>query len=597
MAQEDSRWREKYRQAISQQEQLEKTLTAQQQLLHRTVMALTSVGEGHDKEVDKRLAAIRSSLKKNDVSGFGRMLQSIDRVSSEAEKRKYKQWVDIHKCLGKIASQLQGISDSSLKARIKHYKKAIPQGELLPATLKRLLDELTNIQQQAIENTPRKSGNGFLSSLFGSSDAAQHQNNAQQQDIVNEEVEDATWENDDSDDNTVEHIEGELIPQHENLNLTEEKTPQYRQRSIPEAVHERPTHEPAFSKISDRVTIILTELLDHFPVVDCVEAKAKNARTRIDRGLNWYELAPTLEDIRDFVIQSYMGADDNYRMYLSNVYAELSYITESLGLAIESEQQQRLANSTLHDNLSDGMNNISHALAKHDDINELKTAVNSQVHSIQHALADSKKSQDTQQDSLSYQLSNLIDRVKKMEQQDADMRVQLEQEKQRAITDSLTGLPNREAYSAKIHEEMLRWQRYKHPLCLAVLDIDFFKKINDTYGHHTGDKVLKAVSTSVAQRLREVDFMARFGGEEFVILLPETSVENASSILNRTRERLAKTQLRSKNNDQEETKFSVTVSIGIADFQEGDSAEDVFERADKALYDAKENGRNQCRLG
>ena len=391
-------------------------------------------------------------------------------------------------------------------------------------------------------------------------------------------------------------VEGELL-----ISMVDDSTPRHRQRTIPEAVHERPTHEPAFSKISDRITIILTELLDYFPVVDCVEQKAIKARERINRGLNWYELTPTLEDIRDFVIQAHMGTDDGYRLYLRNVYAELNHITEALGIAIESEAKQRQTHERFYDEISDGVHGINQALSEHDNINHLKTAVQDQVHSIQNALGNTKLSVEMTEaepePSLTDQLNALIQRVQNMEKEDAEIREELVQEKLRVITDSLTGLPNREAYSERVHAEMLRWQRYQHPLCLAVLDIDFFKKINDNYGHNTGDKVLKAVSRSVAKRLREVDFIARFGGEEFVILLPETSAENAIGMLNRIRERLSKTTMRSKCTNGEETKFTVTISIGIADFADGDTAESVFERADQALYDAKENGRNQCIIG
>jgi len=94
------------------------------------------------------------------------------------------------------------------------------------------------------------------------------------------------------------------------------------------------------------------------------------------------------------------------------------------------------------------------------------------------------------------------------------------------------------------------------------------------------------------KQLREVDFMARFGGEEFIILLPETTAESSLILLDRLRERLANSPFRYK-----EEKLTITVSIGIAEFSEGDTAESVFERADKALYDAKESGRNRCCLG
>jgi len=139
---------------------------------------------------------------------------------------------------------------------------------------------------------------------------------------------------------------------------------------------------------------------------------------------------------------------------------------------------------------------------------------------------------------------------------------------------------------------MHRWQRYKHPLSLAVIDIDFFKKINDGYGHQTGDKVLKVVAHFVSKKLREIDFIARFGGEEFVLILPETTTEQSLILLNRIREKLANTPF--KTGDE---KITVTVSIGVAQFKEDDTGETVFARADEALYQAKESGRNQCCAG
>lgn len=597
MTQEDTRWRDKYRQSITQQEQLEKTLAAQQALLHRAVIALCGAAEGQDGEVDKRLSAIRSSLKSNDVGGFDRMIKSLDRVTLDADKRRQNQWAAVQKNFILIANQLQNSSDSSsIKSAIKDYKKRIPKGELLPATVKRLLEDFSLLQKQ-VKTHPDSQKNSLISRLFTKEPTSSNKNLTKAKDETSlwEEVNDASVTVD-TDEKLLlgappTEIEGELI------NHTSDT--KYRERAIPEAVQQPPSHAAEFSHISDRVTIILTELLDHFPSVDCVEQKAIKVRQNINRGLNWYELAPTLEDIRDFIIQSSIGADDNYRAYLNHVYEELNHITLSLGVAIQEEEQQRLAKDNLHDSVSDGMKTINQALIEHNDIDRLKSAVEAQVHSIQHALDRSSNEQPhpQDQDSLTSQLTALVERVQKMEQQDAEIREQLEQEKIRAVTDTLTGLPNREAYSEKVYNEMLRWQRYQHPLSLAVLDIDYFKKVNDQYGHQMGDKVLKAVSSSVATRLREVDFMARFGGEEFVLLLPETSAEDALSMLNRTRERLAKTHMRSKTSDGEETKFTVTVSIGIAEFTDGDSAEDVFERADKALYDAKENGRNQCIIG
>jgi diguanylate cyclase len=603
VAQEDNRWRDKYRQSIAQQEQIEKTLAAQQALLHRTVIALCSAAEGHDKEVDKRLSAIRSSLKGNDVGGFDRMIKSLERVILDADKKRQQQWGEVQKHFINTATQLQTLSRSAaVKSSVKAYKKRIPKGEILPATLKRLLEEFNHIQAQVRDSDDRPK-TGLMSRLFNKEkDSGATGNNTHSETADWEEVDQAGPHNESTTDDQVipQEIEGEVIGSKIETNVkaspeinTETR---YRERTIPgQLSHE--SEQQSFSKISDRVTIILTELLDHFPTVDCVEQKAIKVRRNINRGLNWYELAPTLEDIRDFNIQSSIGSDDNYRSYLNHVYEELSHITRSLGTAIQEEEQQRLINTTLHNSVSDGMNTINQALNDNNDIDRLKNAVETQVQTIQSALKKSLIQKDESQKSLTSQLTALVERVQNMEEQDANIREQLEQEKIRAVTDTLTGLPNREAYGERVHNEMLRWQRYQHPLSLAVLDIDFFKKVNDQHGHQMGDKVLKAISTSVANRLREVDFIARFGGEEFVLLLPETSAEDALSMLNRTRERLAKTHMRSKKENDEETKFTVTVSIGISEFREGDTADDVFERADKALYEAKENGRDQCRIG
>ena len=120
-------------------------------------------------------------------------------------------------------------------------------------------------------------------------------------------------------------------------------------------------------------------------------------------------------------------------------------------------------------------------------------------------------------------------------------------------------------------------------------DIDWFKNINDTYGHQAGDRVLKVLSRGIAKRLREVDFMARYGGEEFVLVLPETQSEQAHGALDKIREAIALTPFHFK-----ESPVQITLSMGIAEFREGDTVEKVFARADKQLYVAKEQGRNRC---
>ena len=140
--------------------------------------------------------------------------------------------------------------------------------------------------------------------------------------------------------------------------------------------------------------------------------------------------------------------------------------------------------------------------------------------------------------------------------------------------------------------EIARWQRYHTPLCLVVWDIDFFKKVNDQYGHQVGDKVLVQVGDQFLQHIRRADFVARFGGEEFVMLLPHTNKHSALKVTEKLRSLIEENALMVNG-----APLTVTVSCGITQFFKGDTHESAFERADQALYRAKEQGRNQCCMG
>jgi diguanylate cyclase len=168
-------------------------------------------------------------------------------------------------------------------------------------------------------------------------------------------------------------------------------------------------------------------------------------------------------------------------------------------------------------------------------------------------------------------------------------RTNLEVQRKKAMQDALTELPNREAYNERAHAEVQRWQRYGRPLSVAVFDIDHFKRINDSFGHQAGDRVIKVIGRSIAKRLREVDFFCRYGGEEFVALMPETDSKTALEVLEKVRDAIANAAFNYKDQP-----LTITVSIGVTEFKTSDTLESAFERADQALYNAKSTGRNRC---
>lgn len=151
--------------------------------------------------------------------------------------------------------------------------------------------------------------------------------------------------------------------------------------------------------------------------------------------------------------------------------------------------------------------------------------------------------------------------------------------------DTLSGLYNRRFMNKKLEEEILKYKRYKTPFSILLLDVDFFKKINDSYGHDKGDFVIKKISTLIQQNSRDTDISARWGGEEFLILVPNSNLEGAVILANNLKQIIEKTDFT--------TKEKITVSVGVSTFNENLNQEELLKLADNALYKAKNSGRNK----
>jgi diguanylate cyclase (GGDEF)-like protein len=158
----------------------------------------------------------------------------------------------------------------------------------------------------------------------------------------------------------------------------------------------------------------------------------------------------------------------------------------------------------------------------------------------------------------------------------------------RASTDSLTSIYNRSKFDEIMTRELQRAERYGHALSLIAFDIDHFKTVNDTYGNLLGDYALKTVVEIARKTVRSVDYLARWGGEEFMIVLPQTELERAETLAERIKEKIEKYNF--------DKIGKVTVSFGVAQFKMSDTEESLIKRADDALYMAKSNGRNRVEV-
>lgn len=163
----------------------------------------------------------------------------------------------------------------------------------------------------------------------------------------------------------------------------------------------------------------------------------------------------------------------------------------------------------------------------------------------------------------------------------------LEQLKELAITDDLTKLFNSRHFYNQIEQEVNRYNRYKRAFSILLIDVDHFKHFNDKYGHLEGDRILRRVARLITSCMRTMDTAYRYGGEEFTVLLPETSCDAALTVAERIKESISSETLDFINDSR------VTVSIGVTEYSEMDTVSDLVKRADHAMYIAKQKGRNR----
>lgn len=226
------------------------------------------------------------------------------------------------------------------------------------------------------------------------------------------------------------------------------------------------------------------------------------------------------------------------------------------------------------------MEGYARAIADADDLSSLKDT-------IAEVIGATRQMRDTTERSRQ-QIDTMRERVRLAEAEIERLQMELEQTSEQMRHDPLTGVLNRKGLEESYGKELSRAARRGTLLCLAVLDIDNFKRLNDTYGHNTGDEALLHLVATVRDCLRPHDTLSRYGGEEFVILLPETSLEDAVIVLQRLQRELTKRYFLA-NND----KLLITFSAGVTMVQQNETQLAVIERADGAMYKAKATGKNK----
>jgi len=276
-------------------------------------------------------------------------------------------------------------------------------------------------------------------------------------------------------------------------------------------------------------------------------------------------------------------------VYLTKINIQLADIESFMLLMRRDSEESRALTSELTESVETDVLSIETSVSNSTDLTGLKKDVAENLKEIRKHVEEYKQAEQEKDDISAQSYAQIIDELVEAQKESSTLKEQLHESKSQLLRDTLTGIPNRLAYDERVMVEINRWKRTKAPLCLAMWDIDHFKSVNDDFGHGVGDRVLKLFAEIIQSRIRKVDHFARIGGEEFVLLMPDTPLDIALTLNNKLREKLEACNFHYNGEH-----CPITSSVGLAEFQIGDEVEDVMERADQALYQSKNEGRNRC---
>lgn len=581
-------WKDKYLSELENQERRQRLYQQQTELLVRAVTRISLLADGIDQQLDKQLAGIRQMLREGApassdlntlVDALEGQVKRLDVVKSERAKV-------LAVAFSSLLSQLKSLdADKETKQQLKRFGKSLKQRSAQICEYSALVHEFAGLQQQILQelgrHEPKKpfwqglfapKGEKASTSSLGAGDDGEQ--------LLSQPADNAQPKS----QPIVEHEDDEYGARGEPLHLAE--GPASTQQDSTISV-QRDEQEPPFKRLSAAICGILSELLAQIEPPATAKENYRSAKRQLEAGLNWYELVPTLEDISIVVVCAFDRYQQEFEQFLVQLNQRLGeasqFISESEKVHSSRVEVDKQMQATVRAHVSSMQQSVDNAT----DLEQLKSEVNGKLDTILSTMDQSQAENQQQESALSDQLHALIERVKAMEKDSANAEQRIEEQRQRALRDVLTQLPNREAYQSRLEQEYERWRRYQRPLSLIVCDIDHFKQVNDTYGHLAGDKVLRIIAKSLAKRLRKTDFIARYGGEEFVILMPETDQQQALKVVEGVRSAIASCPFHFK-----EQPVSITLSFGITEFVDKDTPGSAFARADESLYQAKQRGRN-----
>jgi diguanylate cyclase len=348
----------------------------------------------------------------------------------------------------------------------------------------------------------------------------------------------------------------------------------------------------AAAPVDERIRAIISALLAQLRRDASLVAQADAVDATLTSNMTQDQLSQAMVSLADMVdkrIHTLEVARQEVEALLSHMVGKLDEIGRCAADQHHTQSRSQASSETLNVQLADEMKAMGESVESAADLQQLRNQVRNRIDSIDRHLQEFRERETRLTDEMRTRNEQMNSRITALETQARRLHTQLQAEQRLSTIDVLTRIPNRLAYDKRVAEELERFKRFSQPTCIAVWDVDHFKRVNDTYGHRAGDRVLRTVAECFAARIRSTDFVARYGGEEFITLFSGTRLEDTVQLVEELRSSIEQIGFHFRG-----TPVTITVSGGITAFRSGDSPTAAFDRADKALYKAKAEGRNRC---
>ena len=597
----DSEWKGKYLDTLDELDKKEKSWGDIEEMLRHAISRISLVADNRDEDLNYLLTKLRKSIRDGEKSpGLRPLLMTV-----------YKQVESLEDVLKKEASQpgtfdlfnsaLQALSlPKSSHGKVKKFTKKYTNADSHQYSA--LVAEFVSILAEALAANPAESATkegkpGLLERLFtrSSSDDDTEAPTIEKEALQPDQEEILT---------TAKRIFIELI----NQLLQGAPNAETLSKKIVSSSHEKELlqlvnelgvelRRQGKTDLAEEISAlppqeVLIRLLEHLDIPSELHDQLEAIKKTLIKGIEGDNIESVLRNVADLILAMREKVQQE-KIELEGFLKQLTEHLQELDIKMQdnfsSHRDSIVEGRALSEQVDAEVEVISLTVQDATDIHAIKEEVGLRIDTIRQHMDRFRQQEGDRLQKAESRVAELTAQMQKMQEDSQGLQQQIVDERKLSHIDSLTGIPNRLAYNERLETESERWKRYKSPLVMAVWDIDKFKLVNDTYGHLAGDKVLTVIAKLLCKQIRKTDFVARFGGEEFVLLMPETKLEQALKVAENLRESIAKTEFHFK-----EQRVPITISCGLAQFTDNDDGKKAFARADAALYQAKSDGRNRC---